>query len=274
MEENKMRRVYQSGKYAFGIGLSTASPMMVEICAYAGYGWVGIPAKYTSDILFLENMVRAAEAGGIATLARVTSPPDPFRIEAVLSTGVDAIMLDCESKQMAEDLVRMCRVRPIGTRRTAFVTRQMKYNMEGNTLEEYRRKVNQQVVVVFIVTMEGVEHCEEIFSVPGVEGVMTCSPVLCGELGVARMDPAVTKAKLRVAKAAKAAGVTYMPDARTPRLVLDWLETDGAKHIRTFSQAADVMMITRGFREMIKGDSEATEEGKLSERWSTFWDGR
>ena len=275
MKENKIRQLYQSGKFGFAMGILIPSPIMVDICAYAGYDYVSIPAQYTSDINFLESMVRSAEAGGIGIEAGVPAGADPDRIDAVLSTGVDAIRMPCETKQEAEDLVRMCRVHPVGTRRTFFVTRQMEYNMEGYTPEEYRRRVNQQVIKVFIVNMKGVENCEEMFSVPGIEAVQTESQELANELGVARMDPAVTEVKIRVAKAAKAAGVMYTPDARTPRHVADWFETEVGKDLQVFSQAVDIMMIARGFREMIQGDREATsEEGKLSERWSTFWDGR
>ena len=100
-------------------------------------------------------MVRVVENHRIATLVRMYGL-EPYMIARVLDTGADGIKLSPSSRQEAEDLVKMCKLRPIGVRGACPASRQAKYRLIPD--EEYTRLTNQAVVVVGIETKEGLEH--------------------------------------------------------------------------------------------------------------------
>ncbi len=257
MEENRLRQLFHSGRVVFGIFAMVPSAAMVDMIGYAGFDFVRLDLEHTPyDLELLENMVRAAEAARIPTLVRMYGP-DPYMIARVLDTGADGILLaQCSSKQEAEDLVRMCRLRPMGIRGACPASREAKYRIMP--MEEYKRQANQKVVAIMIENKEGLEHAEEILSVPGIDVVQVAPDDLCISLGVSIDDPVIAKARERIIKLAKSAGVSYMHSAFTPEAVGEWLQRH--KDIRIFGMAADAILITRSLQALVQRSREVAAQ--------------
>ncbi|PSP82580.1 aldolase [Halobacteriales archaeon QS_6_64_34] len=94
--ENGLRRAIEAGETVFGAAAATYSPTVIEILGDIGldYVWVdlehGGPSPYDSTAL--EELTRAAEAGGIELLVRLPKPEPPL-VRKVVDAGVRTVLL-------------------------------------------------------------------------------------------------------------------------------------------------------------------------------------
>jgi len=94
--QNELRRAIEAGETVFGAAAATYSPTVIEILGDVGldYVWLdlehGGPSPYDSTAL--EDLTRAAEAGGIELLVRLPKP-EPALVRKVVDAGVRTILL-------------------------------------------------------------------------------------------------------------------------------------------------------------------------------------
>ncbi|MFC1940987.1 HpcH/HpaI aldolase/citrate lyase family protein [Chloroflexota bacterium] len=249
MEGNNFRQLIKSGRFAVGIQITIEDPAMIELAAYSGFSFL-----VTHAVERIRDMVRAAEAAQIPLLFSMPGVDlDQNLISRVLDTGVDGIRFPLvSSRQRAEDIVRAFRIPPAGDRQVWNGSRLGKY--WGISMEEMTRRANEAVTFIMIESKEGLEHAEEILSVPGIDAVGVGVSDLSKSLGVRRDGPEILDAIQHVIKLAKSIGVTFMKMAMTEEELGEWAKRD--ESLRLFYLATDGVQIGRFFRGLIRNCNE------------------
>lgn len=214
-----LKQALVENQLIFGLFCSTPQPQIVEMIGVAGFDFVIIDTEHTLiNPETLEQMLRAAEAAGIAALVRV---PDasPKPILRALDAGAQGVVVpSVRSRAEAEAIVRASRYAPQGERslnagRSAI--------FGALDLAAHLQQANDEVVVVAMIEdREGVAAIDEIVAVPGIDMVLEGAADLSQSLGLAwqTRHPEVRAALIDVQAAAQSRGV---PFCAIPRLVED-----------------------------------------------------
>ncbi len=250
MEENKLRRLIKSGRYVLGLNITIADPASVELAAYSGFDYVSLMFNIPTIRDNMTDLIRAAEAAQIPiTIGMAGENPDPILIQQVLDLGADGIGFALVlSRQHAEKLVRFCKLAPIGDREAFPGGRIAKY--WSITMEEYTHRANDVVIGVTIESKEGLEHAEEILSVPGIDMVGVAPSDLSRSLNVRRDSAVIMEATQHVHKLAKSAGVTITQLAMTLEELEGWVKRE--ESLRVFFLGPDSTQTGLAFRGFIR----------------------
>lgn len=156
-------------------------PAIVAAC---GYDAVYVDLEHTATSLETVQLLCVGAVGaGIAGLVRVPSD-DPSLIARVLDIGaVGVIVPHINSRDEAERVVQAARFPPVGHR-----------SISGpNVVSGYAARTPQQlvevleqrtVVAVMIETPEGVEACDSIAAVDGIDMILLGPSDLTAEMGI------------------------------------------------------------------------------------------
>ncbi len=128
----------------------------------------------------------------------------------------------------------------------------------GISMEEFTRQANEAVIWVMIESKEGLEHAEEILSVPGIEMVNVGCSDLCRSLGVRRDSPVIVEAQQHVIKLAKSAGVAVSQTVMTAEELGEWVKRE--ESLRVFTLATDGTQIGYAFRGLIRRCNELVSQ--------------
>ena len=170
MRKNSVKAALREGRPQIGTWLSLASPMAARFMARVGFHWLTLdiehsPASWETAASIFGFV---AEAGSIP-LARV--PINSLEnAKRCLDAGAFGIVFPmCNSVEEAEQAVAICKYPPQGCRSVGGGLHSLNFNTDSS---EYYAKANDEILV--IVQAEhilAVERCEEIFSVPGIDGM-------------------------------------------------------------------------------------------------------
>lgn len=168
----KLKKHLLEGKCALGTQITMISnPQLVFILKNLGFDFLFIDCEH-GDFSNKEvsNMVSMCRALSVGVLVR---PPqvDRQNIQIYADMGIDGLIIPmAESAAMMEEVVQYARFAPLGVRGVAqgpitdFKT--------AEDIGELLKQVNEEFMIVAqIESKAGVEHCEEILSVPGVDAV-------------------------------------------------------------------------------------------------------
>lgn len=150
-----------------GATLNIPDPAIAEIMALAGFDVIWIDAEHNPiDAMELRNLIRAADACGIATLVRT---PRRDLITSLLDFGACGIMVPhVRSAQEARELVEMVRYYPAGRRGYCDHGRAHRYGTMD--FAAYRKETETDTFLVCqIEDKEGLANMEEICAVEGVD---------------------------------------------------------------------------------------------------------
>ncbi len=209
VRENRIRQRLAQGDVAIGATVQMGSPESVEIVGNAGFDFVWIDAEHGSmDIVMVAQLIRAADACGIASVVR-TPDHNPSFISRTLDAGAHGILAPCvQSKAQAEALVRATRFAPAGTRGACPQTRATGHSADD--WKAFTAKADRDTLVwALIEDPEGVANVAEIASVEGLDAILFGPFDLAQALGHhGDIKHPVVQGHLRtVEAAAKAAGV-------------------------------------------------------------------
>ncbi|MFN3653246.1 MAG: HpcH/HpaI aldolase family protein [Armatimonadota bacterium] len=185
MRPNPLKRKLLQDQIGLGLIMLSADPHVVGISAGAGYDYVMPDMEHTGLTLReLEGLVRAADAAGIACVARVPGSTKADILGA-LEAGVHGIMVPAvESAEEAAAVVRAARYGPEGARGVYYLGYGSAYGATAPT--DYFRAANEELlIIVQIETAEGVARAREIAAVPGVDCLLVGPGDLTQSLGVA-----------------------------------------------------------------------------------------
>jgi 2-keto-3-deoxy-L-rhamnonate aldolase RhmA len=217
-----------AGDQLLGCFLGSASPLVTEVMALAGFDCVMIDGEHSAvGLETAQIMTMAARGVACDPLMRV-SQNDTAEIKRALDIGLDGLMAPAvNSRAEAEALVRACRYPPDGIRGVAVrLVRAASYGLDA---ERYAKEANDALLVIAqIETMKAVEAVEAIASTPGVDMLFIGPSDLSASMGhIGKPDhPEVQKAIRAVEAAVKRAGkwLGIVPTAGRPA---DSLFADG-----------------------------------------------
>lgn len=119
----------------------------------------------------LHDLILFGNNVGVPTFVRVAELSRK-EVSQVLDCGATGIMVPMiELKEEAEKLVSWSKYPPIGQRSYSSGAN-TNYGPSGGHKENMERLNQQTVTIAQIETLKGVEHCEEIASIPGLDAII------------------------------------------------------------------------------------------------------
>ena len=239
----------RAGEALAGTFMKTPSHVTMEILMMSGLDFVCIDAEHAPfDRAAIDPCLAVARARGFPVLVRI---PDgtPARILDVMDMGATGIVVPhVDSVEKAQAIARAARFGH-GGRGYAGSTRWAGYTAHpmGEVLD---RSPAETVVLAQIEEPEGVEACEAIAAVPGIDGLFIGPADLSVGYGHRSLDNDDLRAAMdRVGAACRAAGkayATWVPDAETARA---W----APRGFRIFVVASEHAWMLQGARAVAEG---------------------
>ncbi len=250
MRENKLKRKLAAGETAVGPFLISSEPKLVEICGLAGFDFIIADMEHGPiTVESAENLCRAADAVGITPIIRVRKNDGP-QIQRALDIGSGGVQVpQIESKADAEIAVRGAKYKPLGQRGLSFYTRAGDYMVHGNT--GYTDKLNaEQMLVVHVEGIRGIEKLDEIISVPHIDVIFLGPYDLSQSLGIPGQvrDPKVIGLMKDATKKIRSGGKAVGTFADTPEIAREWM----ALGVQYISLNVDVGLFARITRDWVK----------------------
>jgi 2-keto-3-deoxy-L-rhamnonate aldolase RhmA len=206
---NTVKDKLQAGGVALGINVRLArSPDIARIARATGHDFLFIDAQHSIfDLETIAAIAHTAMAIGVEPLVRVRGIGDPD-VSLLLDSAVTGIVYpDIATAAQARKAVEVCKFPPIGKRSVGGGYPHFDYR--AVPLSEAVPQLNAAcLLVVMIETVEGLDNCEEIAAVDGVDVLHVGSNDLLVDMGKPGKfdDPAIIAAQDRVIAAAKAHG--------------------------------------------------------------------
>jgi 2-keto-3-deoxy-L-rhamnonate aldolase RhmA len=206
---NHALRNLRAGKLAIGLGLRQARTVdIAQIAKTSGFDWLFIDCEHNSMGTDTAAQIAAASlAVGITPLVRVAGK-EHWLASRMLDNGAQGVVVphvdtELEAKRIADH----CRFPPIGHRSMGGGLQQIGF--ASMPVGETARIVNEEtLVVVMIESPRGVENCEAIAAVKGIDALLIGTNDLCFEMGIPGQfnDPRVAEAYKKVIAACQKHG--------------------------------------------------------------------
>lgn len=225
---------------------------IVEIAGGAGYDFVVLDAEHGAlDIAALTQLLRAADAVGIAAMVRVPDHGAAF-IQRVLDAGACGVLVPrVRDRAQAEAIVRAARFAPLGERGACATSR-----AAGHWTSDWagfaRRAAADVLVWALVEDPDGVERIAQIADVTGLDALVFGALDLAQSLGLGGNvgHPAVKAQFDAVHAAARACGL--------PLVAVTASEPDGLagalrREARIVLDGFDAQIISASYRERLQG---------------------
>jgi 2-keto-3-deoxy-L-rhamnonate aldolase RhmA len=207
MPEKSMKQKLAGGDLVLCMNLRLARSVDIAMVAKAGgYDALYVDMQHAPYSIETTSTICAASTGiGITPLVRVPNH-DPQWMSRVLDGGAHGVILpDVNTSAQAAAIVRACRFPPVGKRSVMGLGPALGY--QAVPLAELNPKLNAETaVIVMLETAEGIENCDAIAAVDGIDVLLIGSGDLSTDLGIpGQVDhPRLRAAYERVAAACQA----------------------------------------------------------------------
>jgi 4-hydroxy-2-oxoheptanedioate aldolase len=168
MRPNTIKQLWRDDKPALGAWLGSASTIVAEQLAHAGFDWLLVDGEHSPiDTLTMVQMMQAISTTDTIPIARVQWN-DAVEIKRALDGGAYGVVIPwVNSKAEAEQAVAACRYPPMGSRGHG------PYRGVLYGGPDYRLHANEEIAcIVQIETIGAVEHIDEILSVSGLDATL------------------------------------------------------------------------------------------------------
>ena len=185
MRTNHVRQRLAAGEPSIGTWLALPSPEAAEHVATLGFDWLTVDTEHNPiDIRTLSLMFGAIAGTGVAPLVRIPWNTGE-NIKRVLDAGAWGIVVPMvNSRAEAEAAVAAAHYPPRGVRSIGGSLTGVRFGASGG---EYLQHADDNILVVLqIEHATGVEHADEILSVPGVDACFIGPNDLAASMGVGR----------------------------------------------------------------------------------------
>ncbi|MGE0758909.1 MAG: HpcH/HpaI aldolase/citrate lyase family protein [Pirellulaceae bacterium] len=185
MRLNRVKRNISAGGTAIGtmvFEFDTAG--IARIAAGAGADFVLFDMEHTGwSVETIRRLVATCRPDGAVPFVRVPALEYHF-VARVLDMGAMGIMVPMmESAEQAEKFVQIAKYPPVGRRGAAFGIAHDDY--EGGDLREKIATANSETLLIAqIETAAGLQHCEEIAAIPGIDVLWIGQFDLTNSLGI------------------------------------------------------------------------------------------
>ena len=181
MKRNTLKEKLNNNELTIGSWITIGHPAIPEILSHAKFDWLVIDIEHTTiDLSMVQTLISTIQSKDISALVRV-SKNEEVVIKRVLDAGADGIIVPMVNTRVeAEKAIKYSKYPPNGSRGVG-LARAQGY---GYRFEEYKKALNDLVVIVQIEHFEGIDNLKSILSVNGVDGSIIGPYDLTGSLGV------------------------------------------------------------------------------------------
>jgi 4-hydroxy-2-oxoheptanedioate aldolase len=223
MRENSLKAKLREGRVGVGIFANSAHASFIEAAGLAGLDFCVIDMEHGSvSPLVAEDLCRAAQVVGMTPVVRVRKNDGPL-LQRALDIGSGGVQVpQVETAEDAAAVVHGAKYAPQGARGLSFYTRAAEYGLAGNDPETLRTLNEEQLVIVQVEGVRGIENLDRIAAVPGIDVIFIGPNDLSQSLGIPGQieSPQVLKlmevASGKIRGASKFVG-TYANDTRMGR---------------------------------------------------------
>jgi 4-hydroxy-2-oxoheptanedioate aldolase len=243
-----LKRKWSAGEAVFGPVVQLPAPGLVEIFALAGFDLVVVDLEHGPlNLETAENMIRAANASGIAAAVRVLAN-QPEHIAAALSLGADVVLVPhVTSEADAAAAVAAARFAPAGSRGVCPFVRAASYSATKD--DGYYRDANDAVIVnVLLEGVDALANLDALLEMPGLDVISLAPFDLSQSLGVTgEIDhPLVVAAVEDACRRAEGHGKVVCFVVEEPSAARPWLEL-GVKWITATVDTQMIYAAARNF---------------------------
>jgi 4-hydroxy-2-oxoheptanedioate aldolase len=182
MRANPVKASLREGRVQVGTWLSLASPMASRFMARAGFHWLTLDLEHSPANWETAAAVfgAVADAGG-TPLARVPMN-NPENAKRALDAGAYGIVFPmCCCREEAVAAVEACKYPPAGRRSVGGSLHALNF---GTSPADYYSRANDEVLIIVQAEhIDAVEACDDIFSVPGLDGMFVGPNDLLSSMG-------------------------------------------------------------------------------------------
>jgi len=183
MRANHVRQRLKAGEPSVGTWLALPSPEAAEYVSTLGFDWLVVDTEHNAiDIRTLSQMFGVIAPSGIAPMVRIPwNSPENFK--RVLDAGAWGIVVPMvNSREEAEMAVEATRFPPKGARSVGGSIPAVRFGTNGG---DYLKHADDEILLVLqIEHIKGVEHADEILSVPGVDACFIGPNDLAASMGI------------------------------------------------------------------------------------------
>ena len=225
-----------------GIWVCSASPLIAEICAGAGFDWLFIDGEHSPNDL--QNILAQLQAVRSYPIVPVVRPAvnDPVVIKQFLDLGVQSLIIPMvNDAQQAAAAVAACHYPPKGVRGVGSA---LARSARWNRIPDYLTRADETItVMVQIEADEAVRNVQAIVETEGVDGIFIGPSDLAASMGVIGQQnhPDVVAAVIKSIDAAKAAGKYAGVNAFDQKTARQYMDA-GADYVGV---GADVSLLAR-----------------------------
>ena len=176
-----LKQKLQNKEISIGSWLTIPHQAVIEIMSTAGFDWLTIDMEHSPiSIETIMNLIGHIQGNGMQALVRV-SKNEEVAIKRVLDAGADGVIVPMiRNKEEAMQAVNFVKYPPLGKRGVG-LNRAQKYGTAFDTYQDWVK--NNAIVIAQIEHIDAVNNLEEIFSVPGIDGIIVGPYDLSASMG-------------------------------------------------------------------------------------------
>jgi len=180
-DKSILKEKLQNKELSIGSWLTIPHQAVIEIMSTAGFEWLTIDMEHSPiSIETIMNLIGHIQGNGMQALVRV-SKNEEVAIKRVLDAGADGVIVPMiKNKEEAIEAVSFVKYPPLGKRGVG-LNRAQKYGTAFDTYQDWVK--NNAVVIAQIEHIDAVNNLEDIFSVPGIDGIIVGPYDLSASMG-------------------------------------------------------------------------------------------
>ncbi|MCK4323020.1 MAG: hypothetical protein KAW89_00720 [Armatimonadetes bacterium] len=227
---NPVKEKIARGEPTYGTMLAEMiSPAVPQILKNAGYDWFVVDCEhFGADLRGCSMMIRCAHEIGLPIFFRI-----PLSVQQMLSKLLDMgatgfIIPNMETVAQAQEIIKWTKYPPLGRRGRGHMIGCDDYVAQLNS-EVLAAANDYTMVAVQIETTAGVENCQEIFAVDGIDACFVGPADLSVSMGIPGQgdNPQLAEAVEKVFQTAAAEGVAPGIHVATVEDGQYWVEQGG-----------------------------------------------
>jgi 4-hydroxy-2-oxoheptanedioate aldolase len=215
VRDNRILTQLEKNEAAIGAALNINSPHLVELIGSLGFDWVFIDGEHGSmSDPEIENMIRAAETYGMASVVRVAAN-EPQLILHMLDAGAMGIVVPhVDTLADAEKAAAAAKYPPLGERGSNYGTgRNNEYGAGFSDIREYYSESNRRTILFALIESgTAVENFDEIIAVDGIDASWLGPADMALSMGMpgqSVIDAALDEVVRKTVAAGKISAVTH-----------------------------------------------------------------
>ena len=242
--ENPVRKLLNEGKPVIGATITVGNVDVAAQAANMGFDFLWVEMEHSPiNLETYRNMVLATRGLKAVPFARVPVN-EIWTAKRVLDAGALGVIFPFTSTpELARQAVAACKYPPEGKRGSGPGLASFRWQSAN---ESYHQFANRNVMVITLIEdQSGVDHVDEICSIPGIDVIYIGPSDLSWQVaGGDRNSPKFKAAMAKIIAAAKRHGKILGRPAGSPERMKEYIE----QGFLFFQSASDLGMMRRGAR--------------------------